>query len=368
MRNLAVFGAAGEHAGPAVEIDRMTVRSAIVHTGDPEFDPASPGHARQVLVRVTAFSCNYRDKAFMLRLQQQPPSRFFAIGSEFCGTVVAVGSEVADLRPGDRVIGQNHYTGRGTDADGVAEGLPTNQASKELQAFHQNKLIRIPDAMSDEVGAAFSIGAQTAYSMVRKLAPQPGERVLVTSAASNTSLFALAALRGTGAEVYACTSSRHFDDRLRAAGAGHLVHVGRNGDSFRHNPAVKELADGIGGFDCVVDPYFDLHLERVVTLMAPFGRYTTCGVLNQNPGVAEKAGLVRMQGELTLFHAMVRNLSIIGNCIGVRDDLARALDDYQSGRVECVVDSVFTGDDTAGFLERTYNDPARFGKVVFRYT
>jgi NADPH:quinone reductase-like Zn-dependent oxidoreductase len=202
---------------------------------------------------------------------------------------------------------------------------------------------------------------------VRKLAPQPGETVLVTSAASNTSLFALAALKGTGARVYACTSSRAFDHQIRAAGADELVHVGRNGDGFRHSERVKAISDEVGGFDCVVDPYFDLHLERAVTLMAPFGRYTTCGVLSQNPGVAAEAGLGRMEGELTVYHAMVRNLSIIGNCIGVRDDLARALDDYEAGRVECVVDSVFTGDDTAAFLDRTYNDRTRFGKVVFRY-
>ena len=48
----------------------------------------------------------------------------------------------------------------------------------------------------------------------------------IASAASNTSLFVLAALRGTGAEVYAATTSRSLDDRLRAAGADHLVHVG----------------------------------------------------------------------------------------------------------------------------------------------
>ena len=373
MRNLAVFGAAGAEGTavaaefPAVEIDEMTVRSGIVHTDEPAFDPRG-AHARQVLVRVSAFSCNYRDKAFMLRLQKQAPEAFFVIGSEFCATVEAVGAEVESLSPGDRVIGQNHYTGGVVGPDGVAEGVATNRASKEYQLFPEAKVARIPDRMGDEVGAAFSIGAQTAYNMVRRVAPRPGEKVLVTSAASNTSLFALAALRGTGAEVYAATTSRALDDRLRAAGADHLVHVGGDGEPFGRSEAVDRAAGEAGGFDCVIDPYFDLHLEKAVTVMAPFGRYTTCGVLAQSPVAARKANLGRMNAENVLLTAMLRNLSLIGNCIGTRDDLARALDDYAAGRLACVVDSVFSGGDTAAFLHRTYVDRARFGKVVFRYT
>ncbi len=373
MRNFVIFGAAGGElppaaaAAPALCIDEMVVRSAIVETADPAFDPGDAAQAPQVLVRVDAFSCNFRDKGFMLRLQQMPPDRFFAIGSELCGTVVEVGAGVRDLRPGDRVIGQNHYTGRLVDGQGVAEGLPTNQASRELQRVHASKLARVPDAMTAEQGAAFAVGAQTAYSMVRRLEVREGERVLVTSAASNTSLFAIAALAMRGARVFATTTSRGFDERLRALGVETLVHLGGDDGGFAENAELARLARETGGFDCVVDPYFDLHLEASVALMAPFGRYTTCGILNQNPALARRAGLRPMNAESIMVQAMLRNLSIIGNCIGVREDLERALDDYAAGRLGCVVDSVYGGGRTAEFLERTYNDRGRFGKVVYRY-
>ncbi len=372
MRNFVVFGATEvteeivERYTP-VEIDGMVARSAIVQTPEPAFDPGDPAHARSVLVRVTAFSCNYRDKGFILRLQRQPSRHFFAIGSEFTGTVLAVGPGVETLEPGDRVIAQNHFTGGGVDDDGVAEGLPTNQASKEFHVLHENKLIRIPERMPDEVAAGFSIGAQTAYSMVRKVAPHPGAKVLVTSATSNTSLYAIAALRMHDVQVYAATTSRAFDDRLRAAGADHVVHLGAGGESFRDSEQVTALAQEIGWFDCVVDPYFDLHLEKAVTVLAPFGRYTTCGLLAQNPTVASRAGIRRMNAEAIMVQVMIKNLVILGNCIGLREDLQQAVSDYERGAVECVVDSVFSGTDTAGFLDRTYNDRTRFGKVVFRY-
>jgi NADPH:quinone reductase-like Zn-dependent oxidoreductase len=68
-----------------------------------------------------------------------------------------------------------------------------------------------------------------------------------------------------------------------------------------------------------------------------------------------------------MLRVMMRNLSIVGNCIGLASDLEHALRDYEAGRLACAVDSVFGGTDTEPFLERTYNDRSRFGKVVFRY-
>ena len=372
MRNLAIFGAAGAHPGaagfafPALEIDEMVVRCGIIRTPDPAFDPRAPEHARTVLARVRAFSCNYRDKGFMFDLQKQPADRFFVIGSEFVAEVEEVGPEVESLRPGDRVIGQNHYTGR-PSPDGIREGIPTNHASRERQVLAEQKLVRIPASMPDEVAAGFSIGAQTAYSMVRKLAPQPGEHVLVTSATSNTSLFAIGALRGCGVHIYATTSSRDADERLRSRGVASVIHVGGGEAGFRDHAGLERIARDIGGFDCVVDPYFDLHLEKAVQLMAPFGRYITCGFAGQNPGAARRSGVKPVDMRGVMLQAMTKNLTLFGNCIGLREDLERALRDYDAGRFDCVVDSVFSGERALEFLDRTYNDRTRFGKVIFRY-
>jgi NADPH:quinone reductase-like Zn-dependent oxidoreductase len=366
VRSVAVFGGVGEAPGPAVEIDGMAVRSGIVELPDPAFDARDPAFARSVVVNVHAFSCNYRDKAFILRMERFPAGQFFTIGSELVGTVVEAGPGVTTLAPGDRVVNQNHYTGRGVDDEGVPEGLPTNHASREYQVFHERKLARIPDRMGDEVAAGFSIGAQTAYSMVRKLDPGPGARVLVPSAGSNTSLFAIAALRHRGVRVFAATTSPAFDERLMALGVERVVHLGGAEPAGEGEP-LSALSREIGGFDCVVDPYFDLHLERSVALMAPGGRYTTCGLLGQNPEVARGAGIQPIDAQTVMLHVMAKNLSILGNCIGLASDLEAALADYRAGRLECVVDSVFGGGDTAPFLDRTFVDRRRLGKVVFRY-
>ena len=196
----------------------------VIDTTEPAFDPDAPAQADQVLLKVRAFSCNYRDKNLIFKMTTKgPQTSFYVLGSEFCGEVVAAGARVTDFRPGDRVIGNGQYPHSGIE--GVRGGLPTNHGSKEYQVLHQAKLLKIPASMSDDVAAAFPIGAQTTYSMIRKLHLQPGERVLVTAAKSNTSLFAINALRQYDVQVYATTTSMAFADELTKMGVQEVFHL-----------------------------------------------------------------------------------------------------------------------------------------------
>ena len=210
-------GSAGE-----MELDGVPVRYGLIETPDPSFDPDDPANADMVLLRVRAFSCNYRDRALILRMATTTLDRnYYVIGSDFVAEVVASGRNVVDLEPGDRVIANNAFPDSG--AANVLPGVASNHSSKEYLVLHRTKLMRIPDTMHDSVAAGFGIGAQTTYGMVRRIAPQPGERVLVTAPRSNTSLFALAALRTRGVQVYGLARSTASRDRLMAAGMSDVL-------------------------------------------------------------------------------------------------------------------------------------------------
>jgi NADPH:quinone reductase-like Zn-dependent oxidoreductase len=374
MRNVVIFGtghgSAALTASPGfdtVEVDAVRVRCGVVETPSPGFDPTSAAHARSVLVNVKAFSCNYRDRAFFYTMQAVAGARFIAVGSEFAGEVAAVGSAVTALRPGDRVMSNQAYTGHTRDADGVMEGVVTNHASKEFQIVHENKLTRIPAAMSDDVAAGFGLNAQTAYSMIRRLEVAPGAKILVTAATSNTSLAVISALGRLPVRVHASTTSPQFTDRIRALGVEDVVALERA--PARDRDGLRAHADRLGGFDAVVDPFFDLHLESVVEVLRPCGKYITCGLAGQTPNAAKAAGAANgHQLEKVLVAAIGKNLTLFGNCLGVRADLERALSDYAAGSASVVVDSAFAGSDQVRpFLDRTFNDRRRFGKVVYRY-
>src|SRR5690606_35113942 len=176
--------------------------AGVVETKAPAFDAKDPAYGGKVLVRVRAFSCNYRDKSYISRAQLFPSHRFCALGSEYVGEVVEVGRDVTRFKPGQRVLTNHHYTGNFVSADGIVEGVVTNRASKELQVVHEGKLLPVPDSMDDVTAAAFSLNAQTAYSMIRKLRVEAGHHVLLTSGTSNVALFLIPALIARGASVY----------------------------------------------------------------------------------------------------------------------------------------------------------------------
>ena len=371
MRNLSVYGGLpprppGPHLRP-ITLDGVTLPCGLVETPPPAFQPDSPEQRRSVLVRVRAVSCNYRDRTIIHRLGKVSGDSHFPIGSELAAEVVAVGADVQSLRPGDSVISNHHYVGRPASEDGVPEGVITNNGSRELQVFAERKLMRVPANMSPEVGASLSLGAQTAYGMVRRIGVVPGDPVLVTSGSSNTSLFLIAILRARGALVYTSTTSERFHDRLAALGVERSFALGLPRDRFPGAPALREVGQTIGGFAAVFDPFFDLHLGVAIGLLRSFGKYITCGFAGQNPHLAAESGPLAIDPIAVLGSAMLKNLSIIGNCLGLREDLEQAVADHSAGKFSPIVDSVFTGDDVSSFLDRTFNDRRRFGKVVFRY-
>ena len=292
---------------------------------------------------------------------------FYVVGSEFVGEVVDIGTDVTEFQIGDRVIGDGCYPH--PKVEGIRPGLPTNNGSKEYQKFHQAKLIKIPPEMPDEVAAAFQIGGQTSYSMIRKLKIKPGENVLVTAAKSNTSLFAINALRQHDVNVYALTTSMQFADELRQMGVKELIQIDPEKSSILSNRRIAEIVKETGGFDCVIDPFFDLYLGKVIKAIAVEGRYVTCGLYNQYSHFTGREFNYRgsHMGEI-LTYALLNNIQIIGNCIGYTEDLKAAIKDYQLGRLDVAIDSIFDASKIKDFFDKTYNNKHRFGKVVCQYS
>ena len=371
MRNFAILGAKARTMLPSgslvdqVTLDDVTVSCGIVETAEPEFRKG-PDDERRVLVRVKAFSLNYRDKNRVFSMVTNGSAEgFYVIGSEFVAEVLAIGSGVTRFAVGDRVMGNNSYPSSG--CDGVLPGVPTNHASKEVQIFHEAKLVKVPDSMPDATAAAFSIGAQTTYSMIRRLEIFDGANVIVTSAKSNTSLFAIQALKHRNVNVYALSTSDRFHTELQRMGVKELVVIDPQCENFAKHPILGQLFGRLGGFHFVIDPYFDLHLSRVIDVMAVGGKYITCGLYDQYLQMIQKQPGPTYRNGRELVSVMLKNLHIMGNCIGLTTDLQAASRDFESGALEVTVDSVFSDGRIAAFLDRTFNAKDRFGKVVYQY-
>jgi NADPH:quinone reductase-like Zn-dependent oxidoreductase len=167
-------------------------------------DPTpGPGEVR---IAVQAAGVNFADLMARAGAYPDAPPIPSVVGYEVAGVVDAVGEGVDAARIGEPVLALCRFGGYSTH-----RCVPTGQA------------VRRPEALGPVDAAAIPVNYLTAWMMLRIFTqPQPGDRVLVHSAAGGVGLAAIDLLRGTGAEVWgrAGTSKHEF---LLARGYHHLI-------------------------------------------------------------------------------------------------------------------------------------------------
>ena len=363
MKQVAIYQQNGKVQGSGLQTFSMQgqlVEVGLLDIEPPEFNAKEAENAHQVLVQKIGFSCNYRDQGWILHAWETLKSSGGAatglgLGSDFVGIVIAIGEQVSTLHVGDRVIPNSCYP---AEVEGTEFGIPTNYSSTRLETLHEFKLMKVPDSMPNEVAAGFTVGAQTAYSLVRRMGIKPSDKVLVTSATSNTSLFVLNALRQTKAKVFALTTRGFFANRLGEFGMADVIVKDRQ-QSLLENDQLLNILQKIGGFNVVIDPFWDIYLKEATEVMHFYSRYVTCGSAMASFEIGDLYDSMQ--------NIIYKNLQINGNCVGTTSDLEHALKDYQSGKLQVVIDSVFKGEKVKEFLERSFNSQERFGKVIYLY-
>lgn len=377
MKSLAIFPEEIKVHGILKTANKFIIENEEVNTGLIEEEDLKledcDDPENKVLVKKKAFSCNYRDKAVLLRSDrfikeeaELGELNFTYLGSEFVGEVIAIGSNIKDFKVGDKVIPNISYPSYEED---YRPGVPTNYASSRIEDFKSNKLIKIPKDfdISDEVLAAFPIAGFTTYSMIRKVV-KPNSKVLVTAGSSNTSLAAISALNKHPVEVYVMTSNTDKIDFFKKMGVKDVLIVNHKLENYAEDETLRNKVEEIGGFDAAIDPFFDIYLPRVIDFLKTDAKYVTCGLYNQYPEFDD--GRYEYKGNSfnnILIKSMIKNISIIGNCIGLKEDGLEALEDLKNGTLDIFIDSVFSSGEENLFLDRTFNARDRIGKVVYKY-
>ncbi len=136
-----------------------------------EVETAAPG-AGQAVVRQTAIGLNFLDVYYRTGLYPAPNGMPLTPGGEGAGVVSALGEGVTDLKIGDRVA----YT------------APLGAYCEE-RVIAADRLVKIPDGVSDEQAAALMLkGMTAAYLVLRSHAVQRGETILCHAAAGGVGL------------------------------------------------------------------------------------------------------------------------------------------------------------------------------------
>ena len=218
--------------------------------------PSPEAKGRGVKVRVKAAGLNFPDTLIIENKYQLKPSLPFSPGGEMAGEVIEVGDKVTRFKVGDRVAG---LTGYGAFAE-------------EVIVPEQN-LLPVPDGMSDEKAAAFTMVYGTSYYALKQRGNlQPGETLLVLGASGGVGLATVELGKAMGAKVIAAASSAEKLAVAKEAGADELI-------NYTEEPlkdAVKKLTHS-KGVDVIYDPVGGDFTEQALRAMGWNGRHLIIG-------------------------------------------------------------------------------------------
>lgn len=208
----------------------------------------------EVEIKAEAWPVSFRDVFIALgRLGREQ------MGFECAGTVTRVGSAASlSFQPGDRVI---------MGIEGCMRSHPRAPA---------DAVFKIPDELSlNEAVAAISPGASAYHALVNVARLQPGEKILIHSAAGATGQFAVGVAKMVGAEVFGTVG---FGDKKRllmdrfGIPEDHIFYS-RN-TSFVQG--LRRVTDGYG-VDVVLNSLSGDALRSSWECIAPYGRFVEIG-------------------------------------------------------------------------------------------
>jgi len=248
---------------------------------DAELRPPGPG---EIQIRHTAIGVNFLDTYHRSGLYPVPlPS---GLGTEAAGAVAAVGEGVSAFKPGERV---GYCTGP-LGAYAEASNVPAD------------KVVKLPDGLSDEVAAAAMLKGMTAqYLLKRTFKVEPGQTIVFHSAAGGVGLIACQWAKHLGARVIGTVGS---DDKIalaKANGCAVVLNIRKDDWVARVRALTGELGVPVV-YDSVGRDTFmgSLDCLAVRSMLVSFG--------NSSGPVAEFApGILSAKGSLyltrpTLFH------------------------------------------------------------------
>lgn len=315
----------------------------------------------QVLVRVRAAALNRLDLFVAGGLPGISYTFPHVVGSDGAGIIEATGPEVTGFKPGDRVMfnpGIACHT-----CEWCLAGEHPLCATYQVLGEHRpgtiaeyvvvpaRNLARVPETMSWEQAAAFSLATLTAWRMlVNRAALRAGESVLVWGVGGGVSLAAVQVARLMGANVIATSSS-----------PAKLAVAGRLGADITLNHAEVDVAKevrrltGRRGVEVVVDSVGEKTWEQSLRCLARLGRLVTCGATTGPMVVTDVRKLFWYQW------------SILGSTMGSEGEYRRIAELAHQGKLWPVVDSVVPLAQARRAYERLHAG-AQTGKLVIEVT
>ena len=230
-----------------------------------------------VLIKHTAIGLNYIDTYHRSGLYPMPVP--LTLGIEGAGIIIEAGENVNDLNVGDR----------------VAYASPPTGSYAEAKVMPADRLVKIPDNISDEIAAAIMLKGMTVEYLVRRTYNvKAGQTVLFHAAAGGVGLIACQWLKAIGAKVIGTVGSEEKAALAKANGCEHTILYRE--ENFVDK--VKEITNG-EGVPVVYDGIGKDTALKSLDCLSPLGMLVVFGNSSGNAPPIE-TGLLAAKGSLFL--------------------------------------------------------------------
>ena len=241
----------GEMPKPSPEADEILVRNRIIGVGKPDY-----------LVR--SGNDPYLEEALAGGL---------IIGNESAGVVEAVGSDVKDIKPGDKVAVLN-ATGCGSHAE--------YSCSKEQYA------IKLPEGVEPEMVPGV-LNLQVAYALLFDAGRlTEGDSMYISGAAGGIGTTMVQMAKAAGIKVIASASTEEKCNVLRQLGADTVFNYKEDDEKT----AVLEATEGKGA-DVIYDQTAGKELAGRFDYLADFGQIILYNWLNGSPELPQLDTIIK---------------------------------------------------------------------------
>jgi NADPH2:quinone reductase len=237
--------------------------------------PVPDPKANEVVVKISAAGVNFIDVYY--REGRYTAALPFVVGQEAAGKVSTVGTDVKTVKVGDRVA----FT---TVLGGYAE----------YQAVPADRLVKIPDGVSDREAAAAMLQGMTAHYLTRSTFPlKRGDTALVHAAAGGMGLLLVQMARNLGARVIGTVSTEEKAQLAREAGADEVI-------LYTHHEfdvETKRIMAG-KGVDVIYDSVGKTTFEKGLDVLRPRGMMVLYG---GSSGAVPPFDLIQLSQKGSLF-------------------------------------------------------------------
>ena len=320
----------------AILLKSPSGRAEDIVVADVPEPAAGPG---EVVVEVVFGGCNFADTMMHIGTYPHPKGYPIVAGLELAGRIVGVGADVSDFKVGDRVAAFSEGAG------GFAERcvVPTE------------RLIRLPDAVGYDVGAAFPIQALTAWNILHTVSTTTaGQTILVHAIGGGLGLYVTQLAVRAGARVIGTVGTSGKERRALEFGATRVIN--REQEDFV--AAVMEATGG-RGVDKIVDSTGASILDRSFATIRTLGHIVSVGEAEGKPFANLWERLVPKSLTFTRFH--------LGHCdfasVQWQDGVAAVVQAIAAGDLKVPIEEVYPFERVADMYARLLSRQVS-GKLV----